>query len=85
MVWNRSANQPAATIVGVQNAHLLNVSGFNEVVTDIDTGVDPNHPVLEGVLISWLRLHPERGRRFRAERLDPVRLSCLSAYPLHHF
>jgi hypothetical protein len=51
MVWNSYANQPAATIVGVQNAHLLNVSGVNEVVADIDTGVDPSHPVLAGVLL----------------------------------
>src|SRR5882762_3028764 len=51
-VWNSYANQPAATIVHLQNAQSqFNVSGVNGVVADIDTGVDPNHPVLAGVLL----------------------------------
>jgi len=52
MVWNSYANQPAATIVQVQKAQIqFNVSGVGGVVADIDTGVDPNHPVLAGVLL----------------------------------
>jgi hypothetical protein len=52
MVWNSYANQPAATIVHVQNAQTqFNVSGIGGVVADIDTGVDPNHPVLASVLL----------------------------------
>ncbi|HKV63858.1 MAG TPA: S8 family serine peptidase [Candidatus Acidoferrum sp.] len=49
--WNSYVNQPAASIVGVQNAQkAFNVTG-NGIVADIDTGVDPNHPVLQPVLV----------------------------------
>jgi hypothetical protein len=51
-VWNGYANQPASTIVGVQNAqNLFHVSGSG-IVADIDTGVDPNHPALKPVLLA---------------------------------
>jgi subtilisin family serine protease len=52
-VWNGYANQPAAQIVGVSAAQNdFQVSGTGIVVADIDTGVDPNHPVLKPVLLS---------------------------------
>ena len=49
-VWNGYANQPAASIVRVSNAHSppFSVSGSG-IVADIDTGVDPNHPAFAGV------------------------------------
>ena len=51
MAWNSYVNQPAASIVGVQNAQkTFNVTGTG-IVADIDTGVDPNHPVLQPVLV----------------------------------
>src|ERR1700687_2169287 len=51
-VWNGYANQPAAQIIGVTNARsAFRVSGAG-VVADIDTGVDPNHPALKGVLLA---------------------------------
>ena len=50
VVWNSYANQPAAGIVNVQNAqNSFHVLGSG-IVADIDTGVDPNHPALQGVL-----------------------------------
>jgi Subtilase family len=50
-VWNSYANQPAASVVGVQNAQSqFNVTGTG-IVADIDTGVDPNHPALQPVLL----------------------------------
>jgi hypothetical protein len=50
--WNSYVNQPAASIVGVQNAQkTFNVTGTG-IVADIDTGVDPNHPVLQPVLVA---------------------------------
>ena len=51
MVWNSYATQPAASIVEVQNAQsTFSVTGAG-IVADIDTGVDPNHPALQGVLL----------------------------------
>ena len=53
MVWNSYAAQPAASIVEIQQAQsAFNVTGTGIVVADIDTGVDPNHPALQGVLLS---------------------------------
>jgi subtilisin family serine protease len=44
-------NQPAAQIIRLAQAHsVFNVSGAG-IVADIDTGVDPNHPALQGVLL----------------------------------
>ena len=44
-------NQPAAQIIRVAQAHnVFRVSGSG-IVADIDTGVDPNHPALHGVLL----------------------------------
>ncbi|HEY1400153.1 MAG TPA: S8 family serine peptidase [Terriglobales bacterium] len=51
-VWNSYANQPAASIVEIQNAqNTFHVSGTG-IVADIDTGVDPTHPVLKPVLLA---------------------------------
>src|SRR5437763_12650082 len=50
-VWNSYANQQASAIVEVQSAQsTFNVTGTG-IVADIDTGVDPNHPALQGVLL----------------------------------
>ncbi len=44
-------NQPAAKIVEISQAHsVFNVSGTG-IVADIDTGVDPNHPAFQGVML----------------------------------
>jgi Subtilase family len=51
MVWNSYATQPAAGVVEVQTAqNQFHVTGTG-IVADIDTGVDPNHPALQGVLL----------------------------------
>ena len=50
-VWNGYANQPAASIIHVSEAHTnFNISGAG-IIADIDTGVDPNHPALQSVLL----------------------------------
>jgi subtilisin family serine protease len=50
--WSSYTNQPAASIVEIQNAQKsFNVTGTGVVVADIDTGVDPTHPVLQPVLV----------------------------------
>ena len=44
-------NQPAAQIIRLAQAHsALKVSGTG-IVADIDTGVDPNHPAFQGLLL----------------------------------
>lgn len=51
-VWYGYANQPAAQIVRVSDAHnSFGVTGGG-IVADIDTGVDPTHPALASVLLS---------------------------------
>jgi subtilisin family serine protease len=51
-VWYGYANQPAAQIVRVSDTqNTFGVSGSG-IVADIDTGVDPTHPALAGVLLS---------------------------------
>jgi Subtilase family len=54
-VWNGYANQPAAGVVNLPAAQSsLTSTGRHPgsgVVADIDTGVDPNHPALAGVLL----------------------------------
>lgn len=44
--------QPAVSIVRLNQAQsTFDVSGSGAIIADIDTGVDPNHPVLQGVLL----------------------------------
>jgi subtilisin family serine protease len=60
-VWSGYANQPAAQIVRVSDAQThFGVTGTG-IIADIDTGVDPNHPVLYPVLLAgydFTRNHP---------------------------
>src|SRR5437870_4167445 len=50
-VWDAYANRPAARIVRVSDAQSqFGVTGAG-IVADIDTGVDPTHPALQGVLL----------------------------------
>ena len=50
-VWNGYVIQPAAQIVRISEAQSLFNDAGTGVVADIDTGVDPNHPALVGVLL----------------------------------
>src|SRR5438270_6260562 len=50
-VWHGYVNQPPAAIVQVSEAQsTFHVAG-TDIVADMNTGVDPNHPALQGVLL----------------------------------
>jgi hypothetical protein len=50
-VWEGYVNQPATQIIHLEETQeRFNVSGGG-IIADIDTGVDPNHPVLRRVLL----------------------------------
>jgi Subtilase family len=50
-VWQGYVDQPATQIISLaQTQQTFNVSGTG-IIADIDTGVDPNHPVLVPVLL----------------------------------
>jgi subtilisin family serine protease len=51
IVWNAYANQPAASDVHLPEAQSTFKLFGAGVVADIDTGVDPNHPALQPVLL----------------------------------
>src|SRR5437016_1787077 len=74
-VWNSYANQTAAGIVEVQNAlKSFNVTGTG-IVADIDTGVDPTHPVLQPVLV------PGDGYDFTRNQPGGSELNDISSSP----
>jgi subtilase family protein len=51
-VWQGYVNQPAAQIINLsQTQQTFGMTGSGVVIADIDTGVDPNHPVLQPVLL----------------------------------
>jgi len=78
MVWDSYVHQPAASIVQVSQAQSqFRVTG-NSVVADIDTGVDPGHPALQGVLLpgyDFTRNQPG------ASELNDLTTTDFPAYP----
>ena len=73
--WNSYVNQPAASIVGVQNAQKAFSATGTGIVADIDTGVDPTHPVLQPVLV------PGDGYDFTRNQPGGSELNDLSPCP----
>jgi subtilisin family serine protease len=52
-VWHGYVFQPANTLIRTAATQTkFNTAGSGVVVADIDTGVDPNHPVLKSVLLT---------------------------------
>src|SRR5437667_8730918 len=78
--WNSYVNQPAASIVEIQNAqNSFKVTGTG-VVADIDTRVDPTHPVLQPVLVPGDGYDFTRNQPGGSE-LNDVTSSDFSTYP----
>ena len=74
-VWNGFMNQPAAGIMSLAAAHAdprPEALGLG-VVAVIDTGVDPNHPLLQGALVPGYDFILEQaGNASEWNALDPV-------------
>jgi subtilisin family serine protease len=51
MVWSGYATQPAVAQINLLEAQLAFHPTGQVIVADIDTGVDPTHPALKGVLL----------------------------------
>jgi subtilisin family serine protease len=52
-VWHGYVYQPANTLIRTATTQsAFNTAGSGVMVADIDTGVDPNHPVLKNVLLT---------------------------------
>lgn len=78
LVWDSYVNQPAAGIVKVSQAQSqFGISG-NGILADIDTGVDPNHPALQGVLLAGYDFTRNQAG---ASELNDLTASDFPAYP----
>jgi subtilisin family serine protease len=49
--WHGYVTQPAVQIIHIPQVQNIFHATGSGIVADIDTGVDPNHPVLQGVLV----------------------------------
>lgn len=81
-------NQPAAQIIHIDQAQdAFNVSGSG-IVADIDTGVDPNHPVLKPVLLlgyDFTRNQPGGSEMNDiSQSSPPTCTTCAAAYVNQH-
>ena len=74
-LWNGFADQPAMNVVNLDAAHALprdEAFGLGRVIAVIDTGVDPEHPLLQGALLpGWDFLLDQAGAS-EWNALDPA-------------
>jgi subtilisin family serine protease len=80
MAWSGYTQQPALAKIRVADAHRRYGTGSG-IVAVIDTGIDPNHPLLKNWLVpgyDFIRDVP--GAPSELDDLDPVTRSILSPY-----
>src|SRR6202171_970833 len=78
LVWDSYVNQPAAGIVKIPQAQSQFGVRGNGIVADIDTGVDPNHPALQSVLLTGYDFTRNQAG---ASELSDLTTSDFPAYP----
>jgi hypothetical protein len=83
-VWSGYVNQPASEIVRVAEAQSeFKVKGAG-IVADIDTGVDPTHPALRGVLLPGYDFTRNRsGASELADFSQPIVAACNNCQPAY--
>jgi subtilisin family serine protease len=85
-VWQGYATQPAAQIVRVAQAQsTFNVTGAGAIVADIDTGVDPTHPALQGVLLQGYDFTRNQPGASELNDPQPSGSSCSSCPTLNQY
>jgi subtilisin family serine protease len=85
-VWQGYATQPAAQIVRVAQAQsTFNVTGAGAIVADIDTGVDPTHPALQGVLLQGYDFTRNQPGASELNDPQPSGSSCSSCPTLNSY
>lgn len=85
-VWQGYATQPAAQIVRVAQAQsTFNVTGAGAIVADIDTGVDPTHPALQGVLLQGYDFTRNQPGASELNDPQPSSSSCSSCPTLNQY
>ncbi len=80
-VWNQYLTQPAVTSIRLPDSRPL-ATGAGVIVAIIDTGVDPNHPVLAGSLVpgyDFVNDAPGPGSEWTGVELDDCHHSGFGA------
>ncbi len=76
-VWTSYARQPAASLIGLPQAQSRNWTGAGTVAI-IDSGVDPNHPVLRRVLLPGYDFTRDRSGASEYSDLDSQSAAALT-------
>ena len=81
--WSQYAKQPATTAIRLPQTHQKFVTGA-EVVAIIDTGVDPNHPLLRDSLVpGYDFVNETSGEASDWDDLDPTTRALLDQSPIY--
>ena len=80
--WSRYVTQPATAVIRMADAHSTYGTGAG-IVAVIDTGVDPNHPQLQDVLVpGYDFVNDTAGTASEWTDLDPAAAATLNQSPV---